>query len=425
MLIEFYGENFGCFRDEFRLSMLASDIDPGSDRGIVEVKLRGDDEPLRLVRAVAIYGANGSGKSTVLRAASVLRRLIVRSRMYRSDSPLNSYEPFALGPEGNPVRLGIKGVVNGRVYEYEIRFERTKFVSERLTCRTPDGERLLFHRVGQNVQGEWTKGEGFSLLSKDFRPNALLLSLADRLAPSLAKKIAVGIRRLLTPYSASTVIQPWLPEGVTVAAQRAKDNSRFAAWLLSHLKSADVGVTDLRTELVKVTPPRDSDDAGAHSNEETVEEYYRLSLLHRGSGGSFPIPYARESHGTQRLVELAPLFYDLGRFSQPTAAFVDEIDESLHPLLLQGIVRHFNCEMPLTSIRGQIIFVTHDTSLLEGEAKDAILRRDQVYLTEKDSSGAARLYSVVEFKERNNLNLRRRYLQGRYGAIPSLGTFEE
>ena len=62
MLVEFYGQNFGCFRDEFRLSMLATDIDPNSDRGIVKVRVDGDAEPLRLLRAVAIYGPNASGK---------------------------------------------------------------------------------------------------------------------------------------------------------------------------------------------------------------------------------------------------------------------------------------------------------------------------------------------------------------------------
>ncbi|NJL31661.1 MAG: hypothetical protein HC898_08535 [Phycisphaerales bacterium] len=64
MLLELYGQNFGCFRDKFVLSMLATDIDPGSDRGIIEVEVEGEKEPLRLLRAVAIYGANASGKST-------------------------------------------------------------------------------------------------------------------------------------------------------------------------------------------------------------------------------------------------------------------------------------------------------------------------------------------------------------------------
>lgn len=169
-------------------------------------------------------------------------------------------------------------------------------------------------------------------------------------------------------------------------------------------------------------------DGEEEANEESEEDAriaYRLSLLHRGTSESFSIPYQRESGGTRKLVELAPLLYDLDHGTQPKAAFVDEIDESLHPVLLLGLIRHFNCEIPPGKAHGQLVFVTHDTTLLDAEAKDAVLRRDQIYLTEKDASGAARLYSVAEFRERNNLNLRRRYLQGRYGALPALGAFAE
>ncbi len=79
MLIELFGRNFGSFRDEFHLSMLATDIDPGNPRGIVEVPLEGEDEPLRLLRCAAIYGPNASGKSTVLRAAAALEHLLSSS----------------------------------------------------------------------------------------------------------------------------------------------------------------------------------------------------------------------------------------------------------------------------------------------------------------------------------------------------------
>lgn len=426
MLIELYGQNFGCFRDEFRLSMLATDIDPDSNRGIVQVNVEGDDEPLRLLRAAAIYGPNGSGKSTVLRAASALRHLISETRRFRSDSLLRPYEPFALGAESKLVRLGIKAVIDGRIYDYEVQFDRAKFHSERLLWLKTDGEITLFNRERQEVTGEWTEDERFTLLSKDFRPNALLLSLADRLTPALAKNIAVGIRRLLIGFEVLSV--PWFFEAGSAVAKRARDDSEFSGWLLSHLKSADVGVVDLQTEeakvLVRITASEAEDDAN-DENEGEAHTAYRLSLLHRGSKGSFPVPYERESGGTKRLVDLAPLLYDLAHGPQSKAAFVDEIDESLHPVLVQGIIRHFNCEIPLEKVHGQLVFVTHETSLLDAEAKDAILRRDQVYLTEKDASGAARLYSVAEFRERNNLNLRRRYLQGRYGALPSLGTFAE
>ncbi len=431
MLIELYGENFGCFRDEFHLSMLATRIDPDSNRGTIEVKVEGDDEPLRLLRAVAIYGANASGKTTIWRAARALRDLVGTTEGLRSDSPLRPYDPYALQKTKGAVQLGVKVVIDGRIYDYQIKFDQTTFLFERLLRLEANGSEVaLFERTGQEVKGEWLKDERFSLFSKDFRRNALLLSLADRLTPSLAKNIAVGIRRLLGSFGNPDL--GWWSDVESVVAKRAHIDTAFGAYLLSHVKSADVGVTDLKTEQVNVMmqvrgSDADVDDEGSSdsSSEEEVQTSYRLTLLHRGRTGSFPIPYFRESQGTRRLIELAPLLYDMTKDSKPKAAFIDELDESLHPLLLQAMIRHFNCEIPMEQARGQLIFVTHETSLLDAEAKDAILRRDQVYLTEKDATGAARLYSVAEFKERNNLNLRHRYLQGRYGALPSPGPFAE
>ena len=134
MLIEFYGKNYGCFRDEFRLSMLATDIDPKSDRGIVEVKVEGDPEPLRLLRAAAIYGPNASGKSTVLRAAGALSRLLSVTQSYSSDRPLTVYEPFAFGSKaaGTPVTLGARAVIDHAVYDYLVSFDRTAIHHEKL-----------------------------------------------------------------------------------------------------------------------------------------------------------------------------------------------------------------------------------------------------------------------------------------------------
>lgn len=137
------------------------------------------------------------------------------------------------------------------------------------------------------------------------------------------------------------------------------------------------------------------------------------------------MPFSAESFGTQKLVQLAPLLYSLTHGEQPSACFADEFDASIHPTLFAGILRHFNCEIEPSAVRGQLIFTAHETSLIDAEARDAVLRRDQVYLTDKDASGASRLYSIGEFRERNNVNLRKRYLEGRYGAIPSIGGFQK
>ena len=96
----------------------------------------------------------------------------------------------------------------------------------------------------------------------------------------------------------------------------------------------------------------------------------------------------------------------------------------MHPVLLQAVIGQFN-RMPAHKAHGQLVFTVHETSLLDAEAKNAVLRRDQIYFTEKDTNGASRLYSLAEFRERNNLNIRRRYLQGRYGALPAVGSFAE
>ncbi len=428
MLVELYGKNFGCFRDEFRLSMLATDLDPDSDRGIVEAHVDGDEEPLRLLRAVAVYGANGSGKSTVLRSASALSHFIAASRSFTSDEPLRPYEPFALDSQSNkPVTLGVKAVVDSIVYDYFVEFDRIGFLREGLTKLSGPGPHVLLDRTHQAASGAWAADPQFQLLTKSFRRNALLLSLADSLAPELAKGIAVGLQRMLTSRDA-TAVSHFLTQRASHVAKRARDDEQFGSWLRTRLRSADIGVESLRTEPIRESiRPRTSDEdveTDAEAREQAPTSF-RLSLLHGSSQGPVPLPYARESLGTRRLVELSPLLYDLAHSSKPLAAFVDEFDASMHPLLLKDVVQHLNCEIPVEHARGQLIFATHETTLLDDEAKDAVLRRDQVYFTEKDAAGASRLYSVAEFRERNNLNMRRRYLHGRYGALPSIGPMQE
>ncbi len=416
MLIEFYGQNFGCFRDEFRLSMLASDIDPDSDRGILEVRINGDDQPLRLLRAAAIYGPNASGKSTVIRAAAALRFLISNSAKLNSDASLAPHEPFGLGKSDEVVRLGLKAVVDGDVYDYQVQFNKASIVFERLAqLNVQEGVEDLLCRQGQSVSGKWLENAQFALISKDFRPNVLLLSLADQFVPSLAKDKAVAFRQLLRASNETS--WPWQFQAGRTAARRAQKDESFRHWLLARLQSADLGIADLtlaqEDKTVTVAELDDSDEVVLRSG---------IELKHHGGQGHFSIPWHLESAGTRRLIELAPMFFDLRNLIQPLTRFMDELHESLHPTLFQAIIREFNCQTPMENVRGQLIFTTHETLLMDAEAKEAILRRDQVYLTEKASDGAAKLYSVAEFKERNNHNMRRRYLQGRYGALPAVAT---
>jgi hypothetical protein len=424
MLIELFGRNFGPFRDEFRLSMLATDIDPGDKRGVVEVPIEGDDEPLRLLRCAAIYGPNASGKSWLLRAASALGYLIEYSATVSSDEPIGPYVPFALDEQSRarPAMLGVRAVIQRAVYEYWVEFEETRFTQERLARLAPGEETVLFERRGQDVTGPWTTQEQFALLAKSFRPNALLLSLADRLAPDLAGGVAVGMRRLLSHSDLSGFRFPPFVATSRAARRAHEDAAGFGAWLRPWLVAADVGIVDYRPKAsssyfeVEQSPEDDKP-------QRRRRPVFELSFVHAGAQGGAELRQSQESLGTLKVVELAPYIYDLTHGHENRAYFIDEIDVSVHPVLLESLIRHFNCETPAEEVRGQLILVTHETSILDGEARLAPLRRDQVYLTEKGNDGASRLYSVAEFKERNNLNLRKRYLEGRYGALPSPGPF--
>jgi uncharacterized protein len=438
MLIELFGENFGCFRDEFRLSMLATDIDPDSTRGILHVHIKDDPEPLKLLRTVAIYGPNASGKSTVLRAAAMLRRVISGSRrLMMSEALISAYEPFAFGPSAKqPVRLGIKAVVDGHVYDYEIKFSSKKIVSERLEIWEDNISIELLNRDDHRVSGRWAANERFALLAKDFRPNMSILSLADLFMPGLARNIARSFRRLLENFEIGSSL--WLFDRKSHIANKVRMEPTFANWLLGHLKAADIGISDTRTEEVKTIiqvesdsndeESSDNDDSSSGTSERFVEKEvtdYRLSLLHATSADPVALTIDRESLGTQRLIDLAPLLYDLSRENSGRAAFADELDASLHPVIFKALIQQFNSETQDGKHKGQLIFATHETSLLDGPAGKAPLRRDQVYLTQKDPDGSARLYSVGDFNVRNVLNLRKRYLEGRYGAIPNIGQFPE
>ncbi|MCK6483971.1 MAG: ATP-binding protein [Phycisphaerae bacterium] len=426
MLIEFFGKNFGSFRDEFRLSMLATDIEPGGDRGIVEVQVEGDDKPLRLLRCAAIYGPNASGKSTVIRAASALHSLLANSARYSSDESLEAYDPFLLDDTHSkqPVCLGVRAVISARVYEYFVEFNQARILREVLREHTSLGPSTLFERVQNDASGAWERDSQFTLIMKAFRHNALLLGLADVFSPELAGGIAVGIRRLLTfrdpgQYLASEQL-------LDHVARLTRERPTFENWLLDWLKSADLGIQELQVEEEikhRIVRQFEREPGERPKLVKRIEPRvkYSLALLHTTGARPRKIGFDKESMGTRRLLELAPMIHDLLFGEHTRAFFIDEIGASLHPALLVALLRYFNCHLEATQVRGQLVFATHETFMLDDEARRATLRRDQVYLTDKDAAGASRLYSLAEFKERQVHNLRRRYLQGRYGAIPSIG----
>lgn len=434
MLIEFFGKNFGCFRDEFRLSMEATDIDPDNPRGVMEVPIKGSDKPLRLLRCVAIYGPNASGKSTILDAAAALHMLVNSATFLRSDDEIELARPFAFGHfSSNPCELGARWCHDGECFGYEVAFDRKRVTMERLTRHTAiHGETVLFERNGGALLGEWLSDPQFELISRAVSPNTLVLSLADRLAPALPKA-AVQLGNLLEPF----LVGPAL-EVAHKHLEYSLENAGFAAWLESQLQESDLGVCGFQVERLPATINRTTDTSSRrlsrmmsratnlrHLSAIHFPSDVSVTLLHRFGDERISLPLEHESAGTIEMLRTGFLVYQLLTNQEPACAFFDEWGESLHPLLFKRLIEQLNSSSPDRKGVGQLVFSTHQSSLLEGPAQNATLRRDQIYITKKKADGSAELFSVADFDERQNLNIRKRYEEGRYGGIPIVGPLPE
>lgn len=186
------------------------------------------------------------------------------------------------------------------------------------------------------------------------------------------------------------------------------DDGSFRDRFCELIRKADVGIVD-----VKVVS-RDFDD---HPRKRKSRRFY---LQHQQGNDDAWLPLEEESRGTQTLFRMAlPV---LQVMESGGVLIVDELESSLHPALAHQIVRQFN-DPSVNYRNAQILFTTHDTNLLGTVVDEPALRRDQVWLTEKDPEGATVVYPLTDYKPRKAENLERGYLQGRYGAVPFLGDF--
>lgn len=412
MLIWFRLANHRSIRDEQVLSLEPGNVDDGPER----VREVGD---LRLLPSVAIYGPNASGKSNVLGGLGFMRQAVLHS--HRSFSPEGGVprQPFAWGEKlAEPSLFEIAFKVDGVRYEYGFCADDQRFVEEWLYAYPSARKQTWFERDGDEFKfGEHLHGENRTI-EKLTRPNSLFLSAAAQnrhvqLSPVFRWFAAVRTRNLRTMFSGrwqDRSVPPgrdfalWWnrpasapPEESTSAQLRAGDDVRKARFR-DLLRAADFGIVDVDV----------LDDSAARR---------RVMIKHHSERDDAWLPLEEESHGTQQLFALVPAALDALTSGSPL--LVDELDASLHPLLSLKLVEAFH-DPGQNPRNAQLLFTTHDTTLLGSLLGPEPLRRDQVWLTEKDDQGATRLYPLTDFRPRKQENLERGYLQGRYGAIPFL-----
>jgi uncharacterized protein len=399
MLIQFRVGNHRSLRDEQTFSLVASQRDDGPDSRVFQPRVL--DEPL--VAVAAIYGANASGKSNVLAALRFMKNAVRESqRSWEVDG--TPQQPFLLSEKSRePSLYEAVFLVNGVRFRYGFLLSSSR-VEEEWLFVWPSGEEVMwFEREQDSFNfGESLHGDNETIRGLT-RPNSLFLSAAaQNNHPTLGSVFRFfrgwrfASRRRLTGVSLQHLSRALSVHGRPEAERDA---------ILKMLRDADTGILDARVI----------------EHDDMTARHGRPSLFFQHRGGENPnqwLPLAAESSGTIALLELAPLIIDT--LNKGGVLFVDELESSLHPALAWKIVEIFGDRE--RNLRGsQLVFATHDTNLLGSIIEERPLRRDQIWFTEKDETGGTHLYPLTDFHPRQEENVERGYLQGRYGAIPYLG----
>ena len=423
MLIEFSVGNFRSFREEVTFSMVAAALkskDPALDANNT-FTLEGQPT---LLTSAAIYGANASGKSNLVLAMDFMRDFVLESVNETQATGGISVDRFRLNTEtvDNPAHLEVVFIENGRRYRYGFEITPQKVESEWLYVVPTTREALLFERTGDEI----AVGDRFRSAKSIFshtRPNALFLSVAAQFNHKLAQRLVDWFRNVGIATGVLDIdMRIWTMHQIL--------DSENKQAIINLVQRLDLGIEDLEVEKRKLSDMKASElpselwEVLAQSTGDEDSDFLTVRSSHTiydRAGLAVDTEIfdfdKHESEGTKRLFALAgPIVVAL---QQGQVLVIDELDARLHPLITCGLVNLFN-NRETNPNHAQLIFTTHDTNLLD----KAIFRRDQIWFTEKDRQGATHLYSLAEFKVRNDASFEKDYIAGRYGAIPYLGDLE-
>lgn len=420
MLVNFTVSNYRSFKEERTFSMSAGPVREHRD-SVIE---RGS---YRVLPLAVFYGANSSGKSNLIQAISTMCKVVRDSVRMNEGDPL-LHDPFALDKtsEGEPTSFEIQFLKDHALYRYGFEYNREIIISEWLyEKRFKEREYELFLRAGDDIEvsaRRFPEGRGKEHMTNS---NRLFLSVVAQLKGEKSNRIMSWFRGCNVVSGIDSVGY----ESVTIdmfAEHRPLERQAQAFF-----QTLQLGFTRFFVEKVSMTQEmlealpeaiRPAFEQGVASGRVVQTRTVHNVYDERGEVSDTRIfdKDRMESEGTKKVIEISgPLFDTL---SKGKILIVDELDAKLHPLLTRNIILLFMD--PVTNPHGaQLIFATHDTNLLDLR----ILRRDQIWFAEKDSVESTDIYSLIEIRDengnriRNDRNIERDYIQGRYGAIPFVG----
>lgn len=406
-LLQFSVGNYRSFHQVRTFSMVPNSIQDNL-KGCVVAEGRS-----RYLVTAAIYGANSSGKSNLIAALATMKLMVLSSVKLNDHDPL-PYDPFLLSEESSkqPTHLEILYLDSDETcirYGFDYTMRRIEqewlFVSKKNKQEQP-----YFVRDEEGIgvdESLFPEGVGLEERTND---NRLFLSLVAQLGGTISKDVLDYFR---SGYNVISGLNNQGYEGLT--ERQFLNEEEESADALQFFKDLQLGFENIETV------EHDTDKGKKAIDVFTMHNVYNKGGEIVGKQ-RFRFDYC-ESQGTQKLFELAGPLFEVLRHGR--LLVMDELDAKMHPLISQHIIRLFSNEKT-NPHHAQLLFTTHDTNLLSSH----LLRRDQIWFTEKDKAESTDLYSLINIvlpdgtKPRGDGNLERNYIKGRYGAIPYLKNIE-
>lgn len=447
MLIDFKVGNYRSIRDEQTLSMVASNHSDELPQNLIACDHVLGLEGTKLVKAVALYGANASGKSNVIGALEFFARFVRDSATKLSPVDPTGAQPFKLDPAfiNAPSRFEINAVIGGTRMLYGLELTSERVTSEYLVAYPKRRPQTWFERDWDATKEKYTWSRPTTEFKHDrslhdkTRQNAAFVSVMAQFNSERAVEVVKWItnhvyflgaspqftvrstaRRLLMSEQTLDVFSRLLSQadvGVEAVAAKQPKGAEAESEVLRIIATSGLPQPEIDVLSSALVEYRQSPEMQKVLEAATTKVPPFPELHHRGANGTL-VPFdffKEESLGTHRYFEL---FAELGMGAVNGRLVVaDELEVSLHPLLLRNVIDFAlkaSTHEETKSNPLQFIFTTHNPLLLD----KTLLRRDQIWFTEKDQEGATRLYPLTDFKPRKDESLVKGYLAGRYGGVP-------
>ncbi|MEO7047816.1 MAG: ATP-binding protein [Ferruginibacter sp.] len=440
MILRFILKNFLSFKESTEFNAFPSGIKSKSHH-------KKEVDGIEILKAAAIYGANGAGKSNFVRGLKFLQKSIESGKLASDKISFRLDQSYF---DEEPTKIDVEFFYSGTFFYYEIEFQDNEILHEILWKNSNKKKPTLIFKRGLDKSKVKVKlGEDYSPTEKDkmwvtfleeevIKNNSLVIS-SSKIHKIIndALKVFIWFTKHLIIISPKSHIR-----GLPIKLFKEK---KFQNYINKTLCSLDTGVKQINIKKVSLDTFFGEDDkekiqdikrrieekieqkregflelgtsVGNVDVEKDGEDYfaYKIEFIHKGASFknkeslNFDVP--EESEGTQRLLDLLPMTY--GLIHENRVYVIDEIERSIHPILIKELLT----KILSNDLSGQLIFTTHESILLDLE----IFRQDEIWFAEKDNLGATSLYPLSDFKARFDLDVRKGYLNGRFGAIPFLG----